>query len=98
MNENIKGFMEFVSTNEDICNRIKDVNELYPDLDENMGKLIEIATEYGFDITMNDFYEKKQSLSDEELSNIVGGYEATRGVKISELLLNAIARYTTQQI
>ncbi|MEE3462081.1 MAG: Nif11-like leader peptide family RiPP precursor [Lachnospiraceae bacterium] len=70
MNENLKKFLEEASKNEGLKTKLKALT----DKDTATEKAIEIAKEYGFTLTAEDFKEIQGAvLSDDELDQVAGG-------------------------
>ena len=70
MNENLKKFLEEASKNEELKTKL----ETLPDKDTATEKAIEIAKEYGFTLTTEDFKETHGAvISDDELDQVAGG-------------------------
>ena len=70
MNENLKKFLEEASKNEELKTKL----EALTDKDTATEKAIEIAKEYGFTLTAEDFKETQGAvLSDDELDQVAGG-------------------------
>ena len=70
MNENLKKFLEEASKNEELKTKL----EALTDKDTATEKAIEIAKEYGFTLTTEDFKETHGAvLSDDELDQVAGG-------------------------
>ena len=70
MNENPKKFLEEASKNEELKTKL----EALTDKDTATEKAIEIAKEYGFTLTTEDFKETHGAvLSDDELDQVAGG-------------------------
>ncbi|WP_035779153.1 Nif11-like leader peptide family RiPP precursor [Butyrivibrio sp. MC2013] len=76
MNENLKKFLEEASKNEELKTKL----EALTDKDTATEKAIEIAKEYGFTLTAEDFKETQGAvLSDDELDQVAGGGCAIMG-------------------
>ena len=70
MNENLKKFLEEASKNEELKTKL----EALTDKDTATEKAIEIAKEYGFTLTTEDFKETHGAvISDDELDQVAGG-------------------------
>ena len=70
MNENLKKFLEEASKNEELKTKLKALT----DKDTATEKAIEIAKEYGFTLTTEDFKETHGAvISDDELDQVAGG-------------------------
>lgn len=70
MNENLKKFLEEASKNEELKTKL----EALTDKDTATEKAIEIAKEYGFTLTTEDFKETHgEVISDDELDQVAGG-------------------------
>ena len=70
MNENLKKFLEEASKNEELKTKLKALT----DKDTDTEKAIEIAKEYGFTLTAEDFKETQGAvISDDELDQVAGG-------------------------
>ena len=70
MNENLKKFLEEASKNEELKTKL----EALTDKDTATEKAIEIAKEYGFTLTTEDFKETNGAvISDDELDQVAGG-------------------------
>ena len=77
MNDSMKQFIEMVSKDEDLKERIKGLGDCSDDSqemsDETKQEIIAIAKERGIDLNAEDFVFNKEDLSDEELAAISGG-------------------------
>ena len=72
MTENLKAFADEVNKNEELKNKLTALNN-----DETAkGKVIEIAKDYGFTLTEEDFEAKgaEGELSEDELNAVAGGF------------------------
>ena len=70
MNENLKNFLEEVGKNKELKAKL----EALTDKDTAVEKVIKIAEEYGFTLTVEDFKKKAgEELSDENLASAAGG-------------------------
>ena len=79
MNENLKKFLEEASKNEELKTKL----EALTDKDTATEKAIEIAKEYGFTLTTEDFKETHGAeISDDELDQVAGGACFLGGSKI----------------
>ena len=76
MNENLKKFLEEASKNEELKAKL----EALTDKETAAEKAIEIAKEYGFALTAEDFQPLKgEELSLDELDQVTGGWVMTCG-------------------
>ena len=76
MNENLKKFLEEASKNEELKAKL----EALTDKETAVDKTIEIAREYGFALTAEDFQPLKgEELSLDELDQVAGGWVMTCG-------------------
>lgn len=74
MNKNLKKFMEEVTKEEKLRNRVIQINKDYEDKDDNIRELITFAKEIGINLNVEDFEpEDVEELSEEELDSVVGG-------------------------
>ena len=92
MNENIKKFLEKVSSDEQYLAKLKELNQKYPEVEENKAEIIKFADSLGIILTEDDFVEQKSELSEDELEAVSGGatghYETSGGFsyKMSDCL------------
>lgn len=77
MNENLKKIFEELTKDEKLIEKVAEINNLYPDLEENSKALVELAKEIGIDITVEEIFDSNntisEELSDEELNQVAGG-------------------------
>lgn len=73
MTENMKKFIELVSKDEVLQEKLNTVQE--QEEQENIKAIIALASEYGITLTEVDFQNAKESgeLSEEELTSVAGG-------------------------
>lgn len=65
MSENLQKFLEIVSENEELRDKLNAVTQ--------KSAVIEIAKEAGYELTEDDFGPSVSEVSDEELDDVVGG-------------------------
>lgn len=70
MDENLKKFLEEASKNEELKAKLTALT----DKDTMADKAVEIAKEYGFTLTVEDFHASEgEALSEDEMKQVVGG-------------------------
>ena len=78
MNENLKKFLEEASKNEELKAKLAALT----DKETAVAKAIELAKEYGFTLTAEDFQPADGAeLSLDELDQVAGGYEYLPGLR-----------------
>lgn len=82
MNESVKKILEELSGSKEFVEKLKEINEKYPDKEENARALAELAKEIGIEVSAEDILNSFNSLNTEELSEAeleqVGGGYMTR--------------------
>lgn len=74
MKKSVIDFLSKASSDLALGDKIREINEKYPDKEENGAKLVALAKEYGFDLDASDFEEDNISELDEaELEGVAGG-------------------------
>lgn len=79
MNEKLKKLCEEISNSEELANKLKEINEKYPNKADNAKALVELAKEAGIEITEAELLAPESSepaygeLSDDELEQVSGG-------------------------
>ncbi len=79
MKENIKAFMEKVEADENLIEKVKSIDEKYPEMTaEKMAAIISLAKELDITITEEDFQLGEEGeLDDDALSQVAGGFFIT---------------------
>lgn len=81
MSEKLKKFLEELSNNEELAEKLTEINEKYPDKEDNAKALAELAKEFGIDILAEDLLSATDTtdssdlkeISDDELEQVTGG-------------------------
>ncbi len=72
MTDNLKAFIEKVSTDEELKKKVDTLKEI-KDEKEIIAATIKIAGEYGITVTEDDLSPKDEEVSDDELEAVAGG-------------------------
>lgn len=72
MSENLKKVLEYFVSNPEYIDKIAEINEKYPDRDENVAQIIALAKEAGFELTEEDV-NIPEDVSVDELNSVAGG-------------------------
>jgi len=74
MANNINKFLEELSKNDELREKLISLNKEFPNKEENERKLVELAKKYGFELEAGDFANsEKTELDDSELEAVSGG-------------------------
>ena len=77
MTENLKNFLKFVGSNEEIQKKAKELKSENPEEAKEIA--IAFAAENGFELTEADFDAPEGELSERELSDVAGGGDDWNG-------------------
>ncbi len=70
MTQNAKKFIEMVSQDKELENKI---NNLNPDAQDILDQVAKVAAEHNFDLTAEDFASQEKELDEDELAVVAGG-------------------------